>query len=110
MIYYSMSILYVKAFKDFKGDASVAMARGKKKWLIDISFTIEWEFATDDSGGVAKGTAKFLDATCDAIDEARLGFLSAEFAIILKINAFLQYKNAIQNILQNYTNIQETLQ
>ena len=30
--------LTVKKIKDIKGDASTAQARGKKKWVLDVSF------------------------------------------------------------------------
>jgi len=61
--------LLVKALTEFKGDASTAQARGKKKYVVDISFALEWEFALDDKGSVAKGTAKFPDVSCDLIDD-----------------------------------------
>mmetsp|Transcript_3076 Transcript_3076/g.9570 ORF Transcript_3076/g.9570 Transcript_3076/m.9570 type:complete len:388 (+) Transcript_3076:20-1183(+) len=60
--------LTVAAVRDFKGDASVTLARGRKKHLLDISFTLEWEFPLDDKGlAKASGTASFPDVTADAI-------------------------------------------
>ena len=46
--------LTVKKIKDIKGDASTAQARGKKKWVLDVSFVLDWEFPLDDAGAVAK--------------------------------------------------------
>lgn len=54
----------------FKGDASTTMARGKKKYLFDITFTVTWEFFLDDRGEAkASGTANFVDVTADAVVE-----------------------------------------
>lgn len=61
--------LTVKKFHDFKGDASTAQARGKKKWVVDVSFKLDWEFALDDKGAVAKGTVLFPDVSGDVIDD-----------------------------------------
>ena len=61
--------LTVKKFADFKGDASTAQARGKKKWVFDASFKLDWEFALDDKGSVAKGSVTFPDVSGDVIDE-----------------------------------------
>ena len=61
--------LTVKKFADFKGDASTAQARGKKKWVFDASFKLDWEFALDDKGSVAKGSVAFPDVSGDVIDE-----------------------------------------
>lgn len=61
--------LTVKKLKDFKGDASVTLARGKKKWMLDLAFALEWEFALDDKGARATGSVLFPDITCDTVDE-----------------------------------------
>jgi len=61
--------LTVKKFYEFKGDASVAQARGKKKWIVDASFKLDWEFALDDKGAVAKGSVLFPDVSGDVIDD-----------------------------------------
>lgn len=61
--------LTVKKFSDFKGDASTAQARGKKKWVLDASFKLDWEFALDDKGSVAKGSVSFPDVSGDVIDD-----------------------------------------
>jgi hypothetical protein len=61
--------LTVKKIKEIKGDASTAQARGKKKWVLDVSFVVEWEFPLDDAGAVAKGTMLFPDVSCDVIDD-----------------------------------------
>eukprot|EP00629_Pelagomonadales_sp_RCC1024_P011981 CAMPEP_0119289048 /NCGR_PEP_ID=MMETSP1329-20130426/38318_1 /TAXON_ID=114041 /ORGANISM="Genus nov. species nov., Strain RCC1024" /LENGTH=382 /DNA_ID=CAMNT_0007289833 /DNA_START=114 /DNA_END=1258 /DNA_ORIENTATION=- len=60
--------LTVTKFHDFKGDASTAQARGKKKWVLDAAFKLDWEFPVDSKGAVAKGTATFPDVSCDAVD------------------------------------------
>lgn len=60
--------LTVTAVTDFKGDASTAVARGKKKHLLDIAFTINWEFVLDNKNtSKASGAATFPDITADAI-------------------------------------------
>ena len=61
--------LTITEVKDFKGDASTAMARGKKKYFVDIIFTLAWTFQFDDDGATASGTALFPDVTGDAVDE-----------------------------------------
>lgn len=58
--------LTVTSVNDFKGDASTTMMRGKKKYLLDVSFSIDWEFPLE--GNVkAKGSATFPDVTTDAV-------------------------------------------
>lgn len=58
----------VTAVTEFKGDASTAIARGKKKHLLDIAFTINWEFVLDEKNTAkASGSATFPDITADAI-------------------------------------------
>ncbi|KAH8065874.1 hypothetical protein JL722_261 [Aureococcus anophagefferens] len=42
---------------------------GKKKWVFDASFKLDWEFALDDKGSVAKGSVAFPDVSGDVIDE-----------------------------------------
>ena len=61
--------LTVKKIKDIKGDASTAQARGKKKWVLDVSFVVDWEFPLDDAGAVAKGSMTFPDVSCDVVDD-----------------------------------------
>ena len=61
--------LTVKKIKDIKGDASTAQARGKKKWVLDVSFSVDWEFPLDDAGAVAKGSMTFPDVSCDVVDD-----------------------------------------
>ena len=61
--------LTVKKIKDIKGDASTAQARGKKKWVLDVSFVLDWEFPLDDAGAVAKGSMTFPDVSCDVVDD-----------------------------------------
>ena len=61
--------LTVKKIKDIKGDASTAQARGKKKWVLDVSFVLDWEFPLDDAGAVAKGSMAFPDVSCDVVDD-----------------------------------------
>mmetsp|Transcript_6781 Transcript_6781/g.21830 ORF Transcript_6781/g.21830 Transcript_6781/m.21830 type:complete len:403 (+) Transcript_6781:22-1230(+) len=58
--------LTIDKVTDFRGDASTAMARGKKKYVVDVAFTLAWKFATNKSG-TASGTAFFPDVTGDAV-------------------------------------------
>ena len=57
----------VKKVKDLEGDAAVTFVRGKKKYLFDFVFTLEWEAALDC--GLAKGTLQYPDVTPDNDDE-----------------------------------------
>ena len=59
--------LTITEVKDFKGDASTAMARGKKKYVVDLVFTLQWQFSIDDKA-TASGTALFPDVTGDGVD------------------------------------------
>ncbi|KAJ8614071.1 hypothetical protein CTAYLR_005851 [Chrysophaeum taylorii] len=55
---------------DVKGDASVALARGKKKHLVDFSFQVDWELrgeGVEAAEAAAKGTATFPDVTGDGL-------------------------------------------
>ena len=61
--------LTVKKVSEIKGDASTAQARGKKKFVLDLSFKLDWEFPLDDKGAVAKGTMSFPDVSCDVVDD-----------------------------------------
>ena len=58
-----------KKVSEIKGDASTAQARGKKKFVLDLSFKLDWEFPLDDKGAVAKGTMSFPDVSCDVVDD-----------------------------------------
>ena len=58
----------VKKVTGLEGDASVTFVRGKKKYLFDYVFTLEWE-AGLAGGGKAKGTLKYPDVTPDNDDE-----------------------------------------
>jgi len=58
----------VKKVTGLEGDASVTFVRGKKKYLFDFVFTLEWE-AGLAGGGKAKGTLKYPDVTPDNDDE-----------------------------------------
>ncbi len=57
----------VKKVKDLDGDAAVTFVRGKKKYLFDFVFTLEWEAILDC--GLAKGTLQYPDVTPDNDDE-----------------------------------------
>ena len=61
------SELEVVKVKDLEGDASVTFVRGKKKYLFDFVFTLEWEMGLDC--GKAKGSLKYPDVTPDNDDE-----------------------------------------
>ncbi|KAM3577787.1 hypothetical protein VYU27_000330 [Nannochloropsis oceanica] len=58
----------VKKVTGLEGDASVTFVRGKKKYLFDFVFTLEWEIGLL-GGGKAKGTLKYPDVTPDNDDE-----------------------------------------
>eukprot|EP00624_Nannochloropsis_granulata_P003756 evm.model.NODE_28910_length_23857_cov_28.065893.10 len=61
-------VLEVKKVTGLEGDASVTFVRGKKKYLFDFVFTLEWEVGLL-GGGKAKGTLKYPDVTPDNDDE-----------------------------------------
>merc|ERR1719174_2904077 len=39
---------------DINGDASITVARGKRKHLLDLTFTVEWEMKVGDDSGKGK--------------------------------------------------------
>merc|ERR1712146_154061 len=62
-------IVDVTKVKDFGGDASVIVSRGKTKYLFDFSFTLEWKIRGLDNGAEASGTLKYPDVTPDCDED-----------------------------------------
>merc|ERR1712137_492889 len=59
----------VTKVKDFSGDASVIVSRGKTKYLFDFSFSLEWKIRGLDNGAEASGTLKYPDVTPDCDED-----------------------------------------
>jgi len=57
-------LIEVKKVKDLEGDAAITFTRGKKKFLFDFSFVLDWEVELDC--GPAKGTLRYPDVTPDS--------------------------------------------
>lgn len=62
------AVIEVKKVTGLEGDAAVTFVRGKKKYLYDFLFTLEWE-AGLAGGAKAKGTLRYPDVTPDNDDE-----------------------------------------
>ena len=53
----------IKKVKEIEGEGSVAVVRGKKRYLFDFSFEGEFEMVVDDDDAVATGTIKIPDVS-----------------------------------------------
>ncbi len=61
------AVVEVVKVKDVEGDAAVTFVRGKKKYLFDFVFTLDFELEL--ACGKAKGSLKYPDVTPDNDDE-----------------------------------------
>ena len=64
------TVLKVVKVKDLEGDASIAVFRGKKRYLFDFTFAVECngKFGDVEPGNV-QGELKFLDFSSDGDDD-----------------------------------------
>lgn len=76
---------------DINGDASITVARGKRKHLLDLTFTVEWEMKVGDDSG--KGKLCYSEVTANDDDDMEVKCeVNSETAGSLKgiIDAFLK--------------------
>lgn len=59
----------VSAVTDIKGDASITVARGKRKHLLDLTFTVEFEAKVGDASGKGKLLYSEVTANDDEVPE-----------------------------------------
>ncbi|EQC25395.1 hypothetical protein SDRG_16722 [Saprolegnia diclina VS20] len=69
-VLHSSTTIRTKPVKDLKGDASVCVIRGKKRFLFDFEFTLEWETV----GLNAKGKLKCHDIGNDGDYEMQCSY------------------------------------
>jgi len=60
----------VTGVQDIKGDSSISVSRGKRRYIMDLSCTIEFDVKVGETSG--KGTVTVADLTSDADEEPEL--------------------------------------
>lgn len=90
--------IHITKVKDFDGDASVIVSRGKTKYLFDFSFTLEWKIRGLDNGAEASGTLKYPDVTPDCDEDE-------DYETILEVdkNSPQEVKPLIDNFIKRST-------
>jgi activator of HSP90 ATPase len=89
--------IVVKAVESVKGDASISVSRGKRRYLLDLSFDVEFEGNVADKQG--SGKLKIAEVSTGDDDQPEVGFeINAGSAPELKevFTAFV--KNAGQGL------------